>query len=140
VDLAQYLPELAEDVLNAEGLGAVRLQVKAEPVQTSVTQAATLGLMVNELLTNALKYAFDEDGAGDLLLSLRPVGDGRAEIVVSDSGPGFPPEALNGGGGRAGSRGRSLVDALARKAPALLTRENDGGARVTVRFVIDAAG
>jgi two-component sensor histidine kinase len=139
VDLAHYLPELAEDVLNAEGLGTVRLKVEAEPVRASVSQAATLGLMVNELLTNAVKYAFDEDGSGDLSLTLRPVGDGRAEIVVQDSGPGFPPEALNGGAGRAGSRGRSLVDALARKTPAVLTRENDGGARVTVRFVIDEA-
>jgi hypothetical protein len=75
---------------------------EAEPVRTSVTQAATLGLMVNELLTNALKYAFDEDGAGDLRSPCarrrRPRRDRGQRL-----GPRLPPGALNGGAGRAGS-------------------------------------
>jgi PAS domain S-box-containing protein len=135
VDLAEYLPELARDVLSAEGGEAAKLMVEAEPVHTSMVQAATLGLMLNELLTNAMKHAFDEDGAGVIRLEIRPREEGRGEMIVADSGPGFPEAAL--APPRKGSRGTGLVDALARKAPAVLTRENRDGARVTVRFVVD---
>jgi len=138
VDLAQYLPELAHDLLNAEGGGMARLSVEAEPVLTSMTQAGTLGLMLNELLTNALKYALDEDGAGEIRLELRPTEEGRAEMVISDSGPGFPEAALVPT--RKGTRGAGLVEALARKTPAVLTRENRGGARVCVHFAVDRPG
>ena len=131
VDLAQYLPELARDVLNAQG-GDVRLTVEAQPLKTSKRQAGTLGLMLNELLTNAMKHAFT-DGVGTIRLEVRPVGEARGEFVVVDGGPGFPEAAL----ARKGSRGAGLVDALARKVPAVITRENRGGAAVTVRFALD---
>ena len=137
VDLADYLPELARDVVNAEGSGAVTLTVDTAPVPTGVTQASTLGLMVNELLTNAMKHAFHGRG-GELKLAIRPLPGGQAEIVIADSGPGFADEVL-AAGGRAGSRGAGLVDALARKVPAALTRRNHDGAEVRLLFRPTAA-
>ena len=137
VDLADYLPELARDVVNAEGSGAVTLTVDTAPVPTGVTQASTLGLMVNELLTNAMKHAFHGHG-GELKLAIRPLSGGEAEIVIADSGPGFADEVL-AAGGRAGSRGAGLVDALARKVPAMLTRRNNAGAEVRLLFRPDTA-
>ena len=138
VDLSHYLPELARELVDAEGGGAVTLIVDAEPVSASMTQAGTLGLMLNELLTNAMKYALDEDGAGEIRLEVRPIGEGRGEMLIIDSGPGFPETAL--GPGRKGSRGIGLVEALARKTPAVVTRENRGGACVGVRFALDRRG
>ena len=132
VDLAQYLPELARDVLNAEG-DAAQLTVEVQPVKTSKQQAGTLGLMLNELLTNAMKHAF-HDGAGEIRLEVRPVGEDEGEFVITDSGQGFAEADLQT---RKGARGTGLVDALARKVPAAITRENRGGASVAVRFALD---
>ena len=137
VDLAHYLPGLSRDLVDAEGSGAVDLSVEAEPVRTTVSQASTLGLMVNELLTNAMKHAFAGKG-GRLRLCVRALEFGRAEIIVEDDGPGFAPEVL-AARLRPGARGAGLVDALARKVPAVLTRENHpGGASVRLLFAPDA--
>ena len=71
----------------------IRLRVRAEPVKLSISMAIPCGLIVNELLTNALKHAFPAGRDGTIEISLREIGAHEAELSVSDDGIGLPADA-----------------------------------------------
>ena len=54
-------------------------------------QAVQLGLLTNELVTNAFKYAYPA-GEGDVCVTIRPAEPGRLQLTVCDEGSGLPPE------------------------------------------------
>ncbi len=87
-------------------------------------RAVAMGLVVNELVTNAAKYAFPSGRAGMITVSLRRLETG-AELVVADDGVGLPPESRI----RSGGLGRKLVESFARQAGAILTLGDGPGAR-----------
>lgn len=62
-------------------------------------QATSLALLVGEVTTNALKYAFEEGGEGKLLLGLKRAEDGRATLAIQDHGPGFDADGVQPGMG-----------------------------------------
>lgn len=90
VELATYLQALCDDLLSASGdAAAVRLRVDADPVELPIDTAVPLGLIANELITNAIKH-----GGGrplEVVLSLKRVAD-QLLFTVSDTGPGLPPD------------------------------------------------
>lgn len=87
VDLGIFLPQVVNELMALEGRGGVNFESSAECVVTSVHQATALGMVVNELATNALKHAFP-GGSGMLRLEVRSLEDGRAQAVVVDDGVG----------------------------------------------------
>jgi two-component sensor histidine kinase len=54
-------------------------------------QATALALLVNEVVTNSLKYAFSETQEGTITVSMRYADDDLIELVIADNGPGFDP-------------------------------------------------
>jgi two-component sensor histidine kinase len=131
VDLGIYLEELAEAVFHAFVPEASRLRLSARAVELRLdsSRAVYLGLILTELLTNAVKYAYPT-GEGEIVVSLEREGAG-ARLRVSDTGQGFPPgfdpEASK-------SLGLSLVRMLASQIGAELDVEGSGGVSVTVSF------
>lgn len=91
VDFGAYLRELGRELRRFYGANRVALKVVAEEVSVGVDKAIPCGLIVNELVSNALKHAFPPGRAGEISISLRPVdeGDGELELVVSDDGVGL---------------------------------------------------
>lgn len=133
VDLGSYLPTLARTVLDAEGRTDMTLVAQTQSVAVSFQMASDLGLIVNELITNIVKH-----GGGDRVqLEVGRDDDGRARLVVRDSGAGFAPALLNEPAPGGGLRGLGLVSALAGRCGAQLIRENRDGACVTLRFTPD---
>jgi two-component sensor histidine kinase len=63
VDLAHYLSQIASAVMHTYAVGGIRLDLKVDHAPVSVNVAMPVGLVVNELLTNTFKYAFN--GRGD---------------------------------------------------------------------------
>ncbi len=135
VDLGQYLPALARAVLEAEVEGRGRLALETEPVMASFQQASNLGLIVNELVINAIKHGGVQ--AGPVRLRLRRLDERTGELTVSDEGPGFSAAVL-ANPNTSTRRGGGLMDALAAHAQASLVRENAPGASVRLTFPIDA--
>jgi two-component sensor histidine kinase len=113
VDFCAYLRQLAA-TLQHSMLGALGINVDlaCESFQCPVREAVNLGLIVNELVTNAAKHAYGEPG-GRVEISVSVV-DGRLNLAVGDHGPGFPAAMLGAGAGRGlGLRlVRSLTEAL----------------------------
>lgn len=89
VDMQVFLEELCAD-LRATLLAVrpVGLVANIEPLRLPASRAVPAGLIVNELLTNALKYAFPDDCEGEIRVSLR-VQEGAAELEVDDNGIGI---------------------------------------------------
>ncbi|MGX7742955.1 sensor histidine kinase [Rhodopseudomonas parapalustris] len=88
IDLGQYLSDIADAVINANAASGVSCEVSAGYCPLSVNVAMPAGLLVNEMLTNALKYAFVGRSAGRIKV-ICSVEAGRVSVVVSDDGVGL---------------------------------------------------
>jgi predicted ATPase/two-component sensor histidine kinase len=99
-----------------------------------INQAITCGLIVNELVSNALKHAFPDKRAGRVRVELRPLDGHRLVLVVSDDGVGLP---LGLDLARVGSLGLQLVHDLTDQLHGTVEVSRDLGTTFTVAF--DAA-
>jgi len=91
IDLGEYLRSIVSSLAEtyAGDSRAVRIEEDIEPMPCDVRQAVPLGLIVNELATNALKYAFAPGQSGSIRVALSRRG-GSAALSVSDDGIGLP--------------------------------------------------
>ncbi len=129
--LNQYLEALLEDLRrSAEGNRMSRLTLKAEPIEIDPDRAVAIGIIVNELVMNAVKYAYP-DCPGPIHVELGLEGD---DIVLSiaDNGVG-----LNGAGSdpRSTGMGQRIVNAMATKLDATVQPDpSHQGTKIVVRF------
>jgi PAS domain S-box-containing protein len=129
IDLGPYVRSLGDSLRSALAPHAV-MQVNAESVEVAVDVAVPLGLILNELLTNAFKYGNAPPGAtrpagADVSVGIASDAE-TISVVVADSGPGLPPGFDVT---RATSLGLHLVRSLARQLRARLTTHVGPGAR-----------
>lgn len=109
-NLAEFMNELCVQFRGSAGLGQV-LAADFAPVTVASDQAVPLGLLTNELVTNAFKYAYP-GGEGEVRLSIQPTEPGILRLTVSDDGVGVPA-AFNGKSSK--SLGMKLIASLARQ-------------------------
>jgi PAS domain S-box-containing protein len=101
LELGGFLGRIAADAAAAyrpDFQRRVEVKVRAEGVTAERDQAVSLGLAVNELVTNSLKYAFDGREGGSIIVSARRLADGGLELAVADDGRGLPQGAEHGEG------------------------------------------
>ncbi len=91
IDFRRYVTQLTEELLRSFGAAnRVALQIDMDDVVLDVDQAIPCGLIVNELLSNALKYAYPGDGQGRVIVAV-DVGE-ELKLSVSDDGVGLPAD------------------------------------------------
>jgi len=132
VMLNQYLEALLEDLRRStEGNRMSRLTLQAEPVEIDPDRAVGIGIIVNELVMNAVKYAYPE-GSGPIHVDLRrPNGEG-IELAISDEGVGLQAKQDNP---RSTGMGQRIVSAMATKLEASVERDPaHAGTRIVIRF------
>ncbi len=88
IDLGQYLSDIATSVMEVNATPGVDIAIEAAFCPLSINVAMPAGLLINEMLTNALKYAFVGRSGGQLKLICKQDG-GRVTVVVSDDGVGL---------------------------------------------------
>ena len=130
--MAQYLRDLCHALGRAapQTDAAVSVVVQAEPFEMATDQALAVGLLVNELVTNALKHAFDGKPEGTITVTFRVQPDGYRRLCVADDGHGLPegfvPEQSAG-------LGMKLVQSFARSLDGdLMIDSSQSGCRYTV--------
>jgi two-component sensor histidine kinase len=128
--LNQYLDALLEDLRrSAEGNRMSRLTLAADPIEIDPDRAVAIGIIVNELVMNAVKYAYPE-GAGPIHVELKPQGD-ELVLSIADDGVGLNVKADP----RSTGMGQRIVTAMATKLDAGVERDpSHTGTRVVVRF------
>jgi two-component sensor histidine kinase/integral membrane sensor domain MASE1 len=87
-----YVRELCSALVRMGSQGALELEFQLEPCALGVDQAIPCGLLLSELVTNALKHAFVPGRAGKLTVGLRRHSAGKLELLVSDNGIGLPEQ------------------------------------------------
>ncbi|WP_323002616.1 PAS domain S-box protein [Denitromonas sp.] len=116
VDLATYLHRLCALLQESYRDGPARfsLQVNAnEEVHLSLQRAVPCGLLVNELVTNAIKHAFPDGRSGQIDVTLAPIDDNQCAITVADNGIGLPDDVAPG---TSRSLGMQLIPLLSDQA------------------------
>ncbi|HUO21940.1 MAG TPA: histidine kinase dimerization/phosphoacceptor domain -containing protein [Caulobacteraceae bacterium] len=132
VDMAEYLTHLVRELEQAWSTPgsprAVRLQ--AEPVRLKTDRAVSVGIIVNELVSNACKYAYPPGAPGEVRVTLQAEGEDRFRLIVEDDGCGMPDEPTPKGTGLGGKlvaamtrtlQGELVMDPLARGVCASLS-------------------
>ncbi len=102
-----------------------------ESAVVSPETAIICGLLLNELLTNALKYAFPGDGAGEIRIATRAPEDGEVELDVSDNGIGLPD---NFDIENTDTLGLQLVTSFVEQLQGGLEIKKERGAKFLIRF------
>lgn len=94
VDLAVYLRQLATQLFRGQNTdpGRVALRLDLATNVLAIDRAIPCGLIVNELLTNAIKYGFPDEGEGEVRIVLHGSPEGMIRLTVSDTGRGLPPD------------------------------------------------
>ncbi len=130
VMLNQYLEALLEDLRrSAEGNRMSRLTLNAVPVEIDPDRAVAIGIIVNELILNAVKYAYP-DGPGPIHVELLSSGE-DLELSITDHGVGLGVKADP----RSTGMGQRIVSAMATKLNAQAERDpNHAGTRIVLRF------
>jgi two-component sensor histidine kinase/CheY-like chemotaxis protein len=128
--LNQYLEALLEDLRrSAEGNKMSRLTLRAEPIEIDPDRAVAIGIIVNELVMNAVKYAYPE-GAGPIHIVLNANGD-DLELSIADDGVGLNVKTDP----RSTGMGQRIVTAMAQKLDASVERDPaHAGTRIVLRF------
>ncbi|MBP0446116.1 sensor histidine kinase [Roseomonas sp. SSH11] len=124
--LERFARALAERDMT-EG-NAAQVQVDLKPLEVPADVAVKVALVVNELATNALKYAFIGRAPGEVRIVLRPEGEGGFTLKVSDNGSGLPNAHRRG-------LGMTVVDSLVRGIDARLDRLPGPGTSFLITWV-----
>jgi two-component sensor histidine kinase len=98
VEAFALLHDVCESVQRSLGRPEIRLEVAPGQIFVGQHVASALGLIVNELVTNAYKHAFPDRAAGRILVRLSPIGDSRLVLEVEDDGCGLGAERASGTG------------------------------------------
>jgi len=131
VDFAEYAESLLTYLWRAHGEAAVNIQLTldVQPVSISIEQAVPCGLILNELVTNALKHAFRDHAGGELAVTLHADPDGTVYLTVRDNGVGLPADWR-----QSPSLGLQLVQMLTRQVRGTLDVRTDGGTAFALTF------
>ncbi len=131
IEMKNYFENLCENILDSYNeTDRIRVDIDMKEVELDVDTAVPLGLIVNELFTNALKYAFPAGVKGIIKLSLESLADGNLNLKVSDNGVGKILNALPKGTGF----GTQLVDLLTRQIDGKMVQEIQNGTMVSINF------
>lgn len=133
LNFCDFLTHRAEGLrLNYGHHRTIEITVSCSQVEVDVELAVPLGLMFNELLTNAIKHAFPKGGSGRVSIeALRE--EGQLLLRVADNGRGLPPRRKEE---LPGDVGLQLVHLLAEQVDGELSFDSDGGTRVELRVPI----
>jgi two-component sensor histidine kinase len=131
-NLAQYIPPLSRQLLQAYGVEAQRIAVHLDLAEVTLPldMAVPCGLILNELLSNCLQHAFPGRQAGDLTVTLTHTAD-RVTLMLRDNGCGFPADLDFR---HTESLGLQLVCALTEQLDGTTTLERSGGTAFTLTF------
>ena len=94
IDFSEYIERLANNMVYSYQYSQNRIGLKLdiEEVFLSLDISIPCGLIINELLSNALKYAFPENQKGEIYISVKELNDSKIQIKVEDNGVGFPED------------------------------------------------
>lgn len=135
IHMPHYIHELTDYLLDCFGAGRrIRLQLNIAPIQLDVSQAVPLGLILNEAITNAIKYAYPNNAEGIIHITLEQETGGNYALTIADDGKGLPPDFDPG---QSRSLGMSLMEGLSNDLGGQFSIHSRQGTVIHIRFTED---
>ena len=132
IDFANYLEKLTDQLFHSYGPNQnVTLHTNLAPLQLNMDAAVPCGLIVNELLSNTLKYGFPNGRSGDVRVELAEAGPNTVKLTVADNGVGLPAD-IDWHASR--TLGLRLVRTLAQQLHAVVELNRENGATFSITF------
>ena len=137
IHLPDYVTTLTANLIQSAGPGPgrIRLECRVDDVALALDQAVPCGLIINELVTNALKHAFPNERPGLIQVEVREAADHQVVLSVADNGAGLPAESEPSTRSTLGLR---LVHMLAQQLQGSVQMTRQNGAAFQITFPITA--
>ena len=136
IEMKDYFLNLGEGILDTFNADEkVKIEYAMDNLDLDVDTAVPIGLIVNELLTNALKYAFPENLKGNISISLSKSNPETLTLKVVDNGIG----KITGLSPKGTGFGSQLIKLLTQQLNGEMTEENQNGTSVLVHFKLNTA-
>jgi two-component sensor histidine kinase len=132
VNMAAYVREIVNSLLESfDRFETVTVQLNVAAVELEIALATPLGLIVNEAVTNVLKYAFPPPGRGTLTIALTQEPAHHYQLTIADDGVGLPPDFdLD----QSHSLGLTIIKGLSTQIRGELRLESNSGVHVSLQF------
>ncbi|MDD5154318.1 MAG: histidine kinase dimerization/phosphoacceptor domain -containing protein [Desulfovibrionales bacterium] len=133
INFHEYVSLLVNGLFRSYGVNTDKITLKTdiEDIMLGVDVAIPCGLIINELVSNSLKYAFPEDKEGGIKITLRTLDEGAMELTVADNGVGLPGDwdLTN-----SGSLGLKLVKILTDQIDGQIDLDRSEGTKFRIDF------
>jgi two-component system, sensor histidine kinase PdtaS len=134
IDMSVYTRELVSYLADSFDTGQrIRFTCDIEALELDVSEAVPLGLILNEAITNSIKYAFPKGRTGVISISLSTITPGHYLLRIADNGIGMPLHFNN----KKSSLGMSLMEGLSEDLNGSCSIENDNGTIIKISFIQD---
>ncbi len=133
IEMKPYIEHVTQELVALYNVGmAISLSTDVESISLNITTAIPFGLILNEIITNALKYAFQGREGGNIFISLKKKGK-SAIFIVKDDGIGLPPSIDPA---RQDSLGLTLIHLLTDQIGGTLSISGESGTEIAIQFPI----
>ncbi|WP_198520246.1 histidine kinase dimerization/phosphoacceptor domain -containing protein [Flavobacterium sp. 5] len=133
IQMKNYINDLAtnfKDTLDV--YNRINFEMKVDSIDLDQSQAVSVGLILNEVITNSIKYAFPDNKMGSILVLMKLESNNKILLKISDNGIGFP-EHFNFK--ESPSLGMNLINGLTEQLDGKLEFSNKNGANVKITFI-----
>jgi PAS domain S-box-containing protein len=133
IDFSKYLRNLTSHLssINAADAKGINFKISADNIFLDINRAIPCGLLLNELITNALKYAFPEETKGEIKIDLERHKKNKLRLSIADNGIGFP-KGLDFR--KTESLGLQLVNSLISQLNGTIKMQQKAGTKFTLVF------
>lgn len=136
IDFPDYIRQLSSRLFHSYQIpaGSIALETRISDVALGVDVAVPCGLIINELLSNSLKYAFEEGAVGKIYIHVDQLEDRSVRITIGDDGRGLPPDV---GFWNTKTLGLRLVRTLVRQIDGEIEVGGPPGVEYRIRFAVE---
>jgi two-component system, sensor histidine kinase PdtaS len=135
INMSDYIHELIDSLQESFDTGnRIRFKLEIEPIPLDLAHCVPLGLILNEAITNAFKYAFNQKKEGIIHISFKNVSENNFVLVINDNGSGLPPGISTM---TSVSMGMNLMRGLSEEIGAQFNIDGRSGTQITVAFKYD---
>lgn len=132
INMALYIRELGSYLADSFNTGQqIRITYDVQDIELDVSQAVPLGLIMNEAITNAMKYAFPDSRRGVISISFTAAGPHHYLLCIGDNGIGFPAASINK---KRGSLGMTLMEGLTGDLNGSFSVDSGNGTTIRILF------
>ncbi|MCD6065207.1 MAG: signal transduction histidine kinase [Bacteroidetes bacterium] len=132
INIADYINDIVvQQKIALQKSVDIETFIEADSIRFNLNTSVPVGIILNELITNCFKYAFQDQTPGRIYISIHKEADHSYLLTVKDNGAGFPPgfdlKQLS-------SLGMEIILSLAEQIDGTVKCYNNGGACVEIRF------